>query len=51
VAYDDQCTWIYAIMMSQYDFILMLGEVCWHSVHIILHALSLLVIVACNVSL
>ena len=26
---------------SQYDVILMFGEVCWHSVHIILHALSL----------
>jgi len=33
-------------MTSQYDVILMFGEVCWHSVHNILHALSLLVIVA-----
>jgi len=30
---------------SQYDVILMFGEVCWHSVHIILHALSSVVIV------
>jgi len=29
----------------QYDVILMFGEVCWHSVHI-LHTLSILVIVA-----
>jgi len=36
---------------SQYDAILIVGEVCWHSVHVILHALSLLVIVAYNVSL
>jgi len=32
----------------QYDVILMFGEVCWQSVHIILHALSLLDIVAYN---
>jgi len=38
-------------MMSQYDVVLMFGEVCQHSVHIILHALSLVVIVAYNVSL
>jgi len=38
-------------MMSQYDVISMFGEVCWHSVHIIVHALSLVVIVAYNVSL
>jgi len=38
-------------MTSQYDVILVFGEVCWHSVHIILHALSLVVIVAYNVSL
>jgi len=36
---------------SQYDVILMLGEVCWHSVHIILHTLSLVVIVPYNVSI
>jgi len=34
---------------SQHDVILTFGEVCWHSVHIILHALSLLVIVTYNV--
>jgi len=38
-------------MMSQYVVISMFGEVCWHSVHIIVHALSLVVIVAYNVSL
>jgi len=35
-------------VMSQHDVILMFGEVCWHSLHIILHALSLLIIVAYN---
>jgi len=38
-------------MASQYDVILMFGEVCWRSVHIIVHALSLVGIVAYNVSL
>jgi len=38
-------------MTSQYDVILMFVEVCWHSVHIILHPLSLVVVVAYNVSL
>jgi len=36
---------------SQYDVILTFGEVYWHSVHIILHTLSFLVIGAYNVSL
>jgi len=38
-------------VMSQYDVILTFGEVCWHSAHIIPHALSFLVIAAYNVSL
>jgi len=38
-------------MTSQYDVIMMFGEVCWHSVHTILHALSLIVILAYNMSL
>jgi len=42
----------YALFMtSQYGVILMFTEACWHSVHIILHALSLVVIVAYNVPL
>jgi len=42
---DIRCLW------RHFDVWRWFGEVCWHSVHIILHALSLPVIVAYNVSL